>query len=346
MRRFVWPLLLLWPAFAGGALQAVDVCPHPGAGACALNDVILEEFRWPRVQPLRIFADVLSARDYRPVKGELPIYDAPEGELVGLTGEGYNFVTVSQILEDWAQIDEEQWVPVAALGEPVVPSRFAGVELPQGGLAFPMAWTLQHLRAATRPGGEPAEHNPFLYRYTRVSVFGCVRVEGKCWYQIGKNQWVHQYKLAVFNPVPRPATVGTEKWIGIDLYEQVLTAYEGGLPVFTTLISSGLPQWPTNEGLYHVWLRRQNGSMSGAFQRPDFYSLQEVPWTQYFDGSIALHGAYWHDGFGFRRSHGCVNTSLTDAKWLFEWSDDSWDWENGRGVPVYVYSSGAYDLPA
>ena len=135
----------------------------------------------------------------------------------------------------------------------------------------------------------------------------------------------------------------TGKWIGIDLYEQVLTAYEGEEPVFTTLISSGLDQWPTNEGHFRVWLRRQNDEMSGAFQRPDFYSLQDVPWTQYFDESIALHGAYWHNGFGVRRSHGCVNASLTDAKWLFGWSNDIWDAQTGQGISIYVYSSGDYD---
>ena len=342
MRRMILLTLLLCLAF-GGAARAIEVCAGPEAGACALNDAVLAEFRWPQVQPLRVLGDVVSWRDYRRVEGTLSIFDAPEGEQVALTGEGFNFVSVTQIQGDWAQIDEEQWVPLEALSEPVRASWFAGVELPQGGLAFPMAWTLRHLRAATQPGGEESPLNPFMYRYTRVSIFGCVRIDGKCWYQIGPDQWVHQYKVAIASPIARPAEVDTQKWIGIDLYEQVLTAYEGELPVFTTLISSGLQQWPTNEGVYHVWLRRQNGSMSGAFQRPDFYSLQEVPWTQYFDESIAIHGAYWHDGFGFRRSHGCVNASLTDAKWLFEWADDTWDYEAGRGVAVYVYSSGEYE---
>jgi len=47
----------------------------------------------------------------------------------------------------------------------------------------------------------------------------------------------------------------------------------------------------------------------------DFYSLEEVPWTMFFDEGRALHGAYWHDSFGYRRSHSCVNLSITDAKW-------------------------------
>jgi lipoprotein-anchoring transpeptidase ErfK/SrfK len=64
----------------------------------------------------------------------------------------------------------------------------------------------------------------------------------------------------------------------------------------------------------------------------------------YFDDEIALHGAYWHDGFGFRRSHGCVNMSVTDAHWLYEWAEVELDFtvSNDLGAAVYVYSSGDY----
>jgi lipoprotein-anchoring transpeptidase ErfK/SrfK len=48
--------------------------------------------------------------------------------------------------------------------------------------------------------------------------------------------------------------------------------------------------------------------------------LEDVQWTQYFDGAFALHAAYWHNSFSFTRSHGCVNLSILDAKWLFEWT--------------------------
>ena len=63
----------------------------------------------------------------------------------------------------------------------------------------------------------------------------------------------------------------------------------------------------------------------------------QVPWVMYFNKEEqALHGAYWHDGFGFRRSHGCVNMSMTDAAWAFNWTQDQPEaW-------VYVYSSGEY----
>jgi lipoprotein-anchoring transpeptidase ErfK/SrfK len=37
----------------------------------------------------------------------------------------------------------------------------------------------------------------------------------------------------------------------------------------------------------------------------------------YYDHNFALHTAYWHDGFGTRRSHGCVNLAPRDAHWLY-----------------------------
>jgi lipoprotein-anchoring transpeptidase ErfK/SrfK len=146
-------------------------------------------------------------------------------------------------------------------------------------------------------------------------------------------------------PVERPDEINTEKWVSVDLYEQVLIAYEGDRPVFSTLISCGLSEWPTNRGLFNVYLRRERTTMSGAYGMPDFYYLQEVPWTMFFDGDIALHGTYWHDGFGYRQSHGCVNMSITDSHWLFQWSADIKDYtiEDSPDLSVYVYSSGEYE---
>jgi len=130
----------------------------------------------------------------------------------------------------------------------------------------------------------------------------------------------------------------------VDLYEQVLIAYEDDTPVFATLISSGLPQWSTNTGLFNIYVRYERTIMSGAEGQPDFYYLEEVPWTMYFDQDIGLHGAYWHDGFGYRRSHGCVNMSITDAAWIYRWSASEFDFtvENDLGAAVYVYYSDSY----
>lgn len=307
---------------------------------------VIEAYPTPDVSPLAINDSHLYDRVYRNVSGSLQLYDAPGGNLVEDLGTGFNYVTLSGAMTqgDWTQIAADRWIPTAHISEDVAISRFAGVRLPDEGLPYTMAWTLRHLRPAKTPGGEPAQDNPFLYRYTRVSIYSTVVIEGHNWYQIGVDQWVHQFNVAKILPVSRPEGITTEKWVSVDLYEQVLIAYEGETPVMATLISSGLPQWSTNEGIFNVYLRYERTLMSGAYGQPDFYYLEEVPWTMYFDGDIALHGTFWHDGFGYRQSHGCVNMSITDARWVYEWSSDVRDFteDDPSDLGVYVYSSGEY----
>ena len=138
------------------------------------------------------------------------------------------------------------------------------------------------------------------------------------------------------HPVARPDGV-TGKWVAVDLYEQTAIAYQDDTPVFVTLISSGLGKWPTTEGLNKIYERHTDIKMSGDNGNPDFYYLPDVPWVMYFNSQQeALHGSYWHDGYGFRHSHGCINLSITDAKWIFQWTLDQPD------ASVYVYHSGVY----
>jgi lipoprotein-anchoring transpeptidase ErfK/SrfK len=67
----------------------------------------------------------------------------------------------------------------------------------------------------------------------------------------------------------------------------------------------------------------------------------------YFDGGISLHGTYWHDLFGYRQSHGCVNLSISDARWIFEWSQAGQpDTEDNIGTPVYVHQTGEFGVTA
>src|SRR5262249_43948102 len=155
-----------------------------------------------------------------------------------------------------------------------------------------------------------------------VNIYATVNVDGWDWYLVGPGQWLEQRKLARMIPVAKPE--GSDQlWVNVNLYEQVLTAYDGDTPVFATLISSGLPQWQTNPGLFQVKTRVQSTPMSGAMGEPDFYSLPAVPYVMFFDGDISLHGTYWHDGFGFKHSHGCVNMTIADAHWLYDWVGDA-----------------------
>jgi hypothetical protein len=113
-----------------------------------------------------------------------------------------------------------------------------------------------------------------------------------------------------------------EPWVHVNLTEQTLVAYVGREPKYATLVSSGLDGHNTPEGVYTIRAKHVAATMSdiGADAEDDRYSIEDVPWTQYFEGSLALHGAFWHERFGLQRSHGCVNLTPLDAHYLFNFT--------------------------
>jgi lipoprotein-anchoring transpeptidase ErfK/SrfK len=90
--------------------------------------------------------------------------------------------------------------------------------------------------------------------------------------------------------------------------------------VFATLVSTGKPGHETPTGLYRIQSKHVSTTMDDDASEDGAYSIEDVPWTMYFHGNYALHGAFWHYTFGRVRSHGCVNLAPADARWLFQWS--------------------------
>lgn len=323
-----------------GMILCVMLALISASASAQISDDQIYAYPEPGVTQLEANYGLIGERTYRRVLEAAEIYDAPNGSVIEMLDAGYNYVSVWQFQGDWAQIGADRWMQTAKLSGVVYPSGFAGVLLPEGGLPYTAGWMLVNLRASLTPGGAPAEENPILNRYTKINIYSVVDVDGWRWYQVGVNQWIKQTNIAKILPVARPEGVSTNRWVSIDLYEQVLIAYEGDRAVYATLISSGMPQWSTNEGVFNIWLPLNRTEMSGAEGRDDFYYLEDVPWTMYFDGAIALHGTYWHNSFGYRHSHGCVNLSITDSNWIYEFLSPEWTGESGASV--YVYSSGEY----
>jgi LysM repeat protein len=112
-----------------------------------------------------------------------------------------------------------------------------------------------------------------------------------------------------------PAGPVAGRWIDVDISSQRLTAYQGNTPVFSALISSGLPRTPTVIGRFKVYTKLRSTRMRGPG-----YDLPGVPYTMYFYKGYAIHGTYWHNNFGRPMSHGCVNMRTQDAGWLFNWA--------------------------
>jgi hypothetical protein len=132
--------------------------------------------------------------------------------------------------------------------------------------------------------------------------------------------WISADAVNEVRLLERPKTVPetVEKWIDVDLGEQVLVAYEGAKPVFATLVSSGRAI-PTPMGTYPVWAKVAHITMKNQGYEDKGYFVNRVPWSTFFQWHNAIHGAYWHDRFGVVKSHGCVNVSPLDARHVFEW---------------------------
>ena len=160
-----------------------------------------------------------------------------------------------------------------------------------------------------------------LRRLDRHTV---VRVEARkgAWVKLRSGAWIRRAALAIPELVPPPPGVGrTERWIDIDDQQQVLVAYEGSTPLFATLVSTGrnTAESKTPIGVFQIWVKLDYSDMDDL-ERTDVdknYAIQDVPWVQFFKGSYGFHAAFWHDDFGRRRSHGCINLSPADARHLF-----------------------------
>jgi LysM repeat protein len=122
-------------------------------------------------------------------------------------------------------------------------------------------------------------------------------------------------------PAPPPSGYGLngEKWIDINLSTQRITAYEGTTAVYTALVSTGIARYPTVVGTFKIYAKYLSTRMTGG-SGADYYDLPNVPHTMYFYRGYAIHGAYWHNNFGTPMSHGCVNLSLPDAEWFYNWA--------------------------
>jgi L,D-transpeptidase catalytic domain len=260
-------------------------------------------------------------------KNDVNIYDSPGGSVKESMTTGYMYVAPVAFQDGWAQLGTNRWVSLedARYGSP---SEFSGVTI-NGALDMPFAWVLWGHDARTSPNGVSDRETGHLNRFQLVNIYATVNVSGWNWYLIGPGHWTNQQNLSIVYP-HAPAEFGGN-WVGINLYEQNLVAYSGGSPVMATLVSSGVKngEWDTRLGTFDVDTKVEAGTMNGAEGSPDFYSLDLVPYAQYFDGLISLHGTYWHDSFGFPHSHGCVNLTVTDAHWLFGFL--------GEGSTVHVY---------
>lgn len=192
--------------------------------------------------------------------------------------------------------------------------------------------------AITRTAPDSEYPSRKLYYETTYRVIDAVNDKnGEWWYQLQEGitwapgPYVPAKMLRIFSQADlEPISPGhPDKWLHIDISDQILTCYEGQTAVFTTPVASGLWGTATPLGEFRILYKRHAQRMIG-----DGYDLAGVAFPSYFTISgVAIHGTYWHNDYGRRHSHGCLNVPSRAARWVFRWVEPFVPYE------LYTYRS-------
>jgi len=323
---------------------------HVGPAAWLCSDLAELSAEAPNDQPTPIASDGLPYRYYFVGRNGASGYgsleragdEAPDEEL----DPGFAVATTEQRSakgQTWVRTRHGTWISTSELGA-ARPSGFAGQMVGASGLDF--GWALRdkvNVYSAPKSAGKPVR---VLGRFEVVPWREEKVVPGGTMVRISEDgvtpaAWVDGRSVAHPTASDPPPEVGgvDERWIDVDLASQTLVAYEGKRPVFATLVSSGRgtsvppgvpPGGPgdvsTHKGTFRIWVKLLTSTMDNIESPQEDaspaaegfrYSMEDVPYVQFFDKAVGLHGVFWHGDFGHRRSHGCVNLAPRDAAWLF-----------------------------
>jgi hypothetical protein len=275
-----------------------------------------------------------------------------EPKTVYSPGRDFAFVSLMRQNGQNVFIDKRGRVMLERELERYRPSSFEGRDLvaepvPEGQqLAWAVDWPATTVRVAADPEAEAVRTLDYHAEYF-VEPEPVRSPTGGLWYELVDGGFVRARDIRRMESVV--ALVGEEVaddeiWLDVELDQQVLTVMRGTTPVYTTLISSGL-KGPTPRGLFRINEKHAFGSMNSRPGAAEAYAVEAVPFVQYIDGNIALHGAYWHDRFGFRISHGCVNLSPRDARKVYSFTgpharggwEDVYEDEGDLGTRVRIH---------
>lgn len=129
-----------------------------------------------------------------------------------------------------------------------------------------------------------------------------------------------------------------DTYVEVDLTAQTLWHYVDGEMVYTCKIVSGQTNpevRKTLPGVYKVWQKRTNYTMTSSNSAGDSWSVKCNYWTRVSIVGIGLHDSTWRgSNFGgeiykTNGSHGCINMPLAGAKYIYENVDMS--------TPVVMY---------
>ncbi|HVV88179.1 MAG TPA: L,D-transpeptidase [Kofleriaceae bacterium] len=206
------------------------------------------------------------------------------------------------------------------------PSTFAGMDLHASPPpSWPFAWVVakggsgkraKELAILATPDRKGAEVGVASYR----SIVPVLE-ETDDYVRIGSDQWLPKSSVGIARRRTRPAGAGDDgRWIDVDRDQQVMIAYDHDEPVYATLVATGIRKTFTPPAIYRLRSKAAVTKMGAEESEAAYYMVSEVPWATRFRSGLYFHAAYWHDDFGHRKSHGCVNLAPRDAKWVYDWT--------------------------
>ncbi len=207
------------------------------------------------------------------------------------------------------------WVALSDT-RPAPVSRLVGIDIPEGSRALPFAFVVTESAPIWKEKrGQVKATSEVLSRYAAVRIQTRIEKDHQCFLRLlsGKLLRCEDARLAPLPPPPPEGLAADALWLDIDGRNKILYARKGKAVLRVMLVSLGDA---TPSGLFLVkdkWLTLTLNMRYGKHP----YFLENVPFVIFFWKGFALHEAYWHDGFGVTKSHGCINLSPADARWVF-----------------------------
>lgn len=153
-------------------------------------------------------------------------------------------------------------------------------------------------------------HTPFADERDRGLVVDVIDTQDTVTYVVGTTE-------------PQIAGSLEEQYILVDITDQTLRAFQNHSLVKSFLISSGVNSYPTPLGTTTVTDKFLWHDYSWYYGDGDArnYDLPDVKYNLRFRNHYYLHYAYWHNNFGNKMSHGCVNINYENSEWIYNWTD-------------------------
>lgn len=188
---------------------------------------------------------------------------------------------------------------------------------------------------------------PFRFYYSQILWIDQMKTEddGSIWYRVNERYgnpgdafWspAEAFRLITPEEVTPISPDVEDKRVVVDVGwgVQMLSCYEGNSEVYFCRVSSGqedgsTPLSPFPSPGFQIWRKLFSLHMGGNTASGS-WDVPAVGWTSLFVGEgVAIHSTYWHNNFGEPMSHGCVNVSPDDAKWIFRWTQPAVPFETG-----------------